>query len=78
MKKTVKGKVYDTEKMDVVKKTTVGYYGDPAGYEEVLFSAADGALFLYANGGADSKHSGESLTSMTKAKADAWKNSVAD
>ncbi len=73
MQKTVKGKVYDTEKMTVVKKVTVGEYGDPAGYEEILFAAEDGAHFLYANGGVDSKHNGESLTSMTKAKLEAWK-----
>ncbi len=77
MKKTVKGKVYDTEEMEVVKKVTVGNYGDPAGYEEILFVAADGAQFLYANGGEASKHAGESIASLTKAKADAWKKANA-
>ncbi len=77
MRKTVKGKVYDTENMEIVKKVTVGDYGDPAGYEEILFAAADGALFLYANGGEASPHKGESLTAMTKAKADAWKKAHA-
>lgn len=72
MQKTVKGKVYDTEVMQIVKKVTVGSYGDPDGYEEILFKAEDGTTFLYANGGASSKHSGESLATLTKAKADAW------
>ncbi len=73
MQKTVKGKVYDTEKMEIVKKVTHGEYGDPAGYEEILYVAGDGASFLYANGGETSPHHGESLTSLTKAKAEAWK-----
>ena len=72
MKKTVKGKAYDTDKMELVKKVTYKEYGDPAGYEEILFKAEDGALFLYANGGADSKYTKETLTALTKAKADAW------
>ncbi len=77
MKKTVKGKVYDTENMEIVKKVTCGEYGDPAGYEEILFAAADGALFLYGNGGEASAYKKESLTAMTKAKADAWKKANA-
>lgn len=73
MNKTVKGKVYNTEDMKVVAKNTVGEYGDPTGYEEVLFAAADGALFLYTNGGAESACKGkENLVAMTKAKADAF------
>lgn len=73
MQKTVKGKVYDTETMDIVKKVTHGEYGDPAGYEEILFSGSDGAMFLYGNGGESSAYKKESLSAMTKAKADAWK-----
>lgn len=74
MKKTVKGKVYDTENMNVVAKNTVGEYGDPTGYEEVLFAAEDGAMFLYTYGGTESACKGkENLVAMTKAKADAFK-----
>lgn len=77
MKKTVKGKVYDTETMEIVKKVTHGEYGDPAGYEEILFVGADGAQFLYAYGGENSQYKTETLTSLTKAKADAWKKANA-
>ena len=38
MKKTVKGKVYDTENMKAVMKKTCGYFGDEAGYEEQIWS----------------------------------------
>ncbi len=72
MQKTVKGRVYDTEAMEVVGKVNVGSYGDPTGYEEVLFVAKDGAQFLYTNGGSESKYTAENLTAMTKAKASAW------
>ena len=40
MKKTVKGKSYDTVEMSVVKKVTCGAFGDPAGYEETLYVAS--------------------------------------
>ena len=60
MKKTVKGKSYDTIEMSIVKKVTSGAYGDPAGYEETLYVAEDGTYFLYTNGGAESKYTAES------------------
>ena len=72
MKKTVKGKTYDTVEMTAVKKVTSGMYGDPAGYEETLYVAEDGVYFLYTNGGAESKYTSEKLTAMSKAKAAAW------
>ena len=51
MKKTVRGVVYDTENMTVVKKVSHGAFGDPAGYEETLYVAENGSYFLYTNGG---------------------------
>lgn len=77
MQKTVKKKVYDTECMSIVKKVTHGTYGDPAGYEEILFCAEDGTLFLYTHGGESSPHVGESIETFTKAKAEAWKKANA-
>ena len=77
MKKTVKGKSYDTIEMSIVKKVTSGAYGDPAGYEETLYVAEDGTYFLYTNGGAESKHTAEKLTQMSKAKVEAWKKANA-
>ena len=44
MKKTAKGKTYDTTEMTVVKKVTSGMFGDPTGYEETLYVAEDGTL----------------------------------
>ncbi len=72
MKKTVKGVVYDTEEMTVVKKVTHGAFGDPAGYEETLYVAENGSYFLYTFGGEASPYATEKLTSLSKVKAAAW------
>ena len=77
MKKTVRGKEYDTMEMSVVKKVVSGCFGDPAGYEETLLVAEDGTYFLYTNGGAESKYTAEKLTQMSKAKVEAWKKANA-
>ncbi len=72
MNKVICKVTYDTEKDNLVKKVTVGYYGDPAGYEEILFVTEKGNYYLYANGGAESIHNGESIKRMSKAAAEAW------
>ncbi len=72
MKKTLKGKVYDTEEMQVVKKVAHGAFGDPAGYEETLYVAENGSYFLYTFGGEQSLYPTEKLTSLSKVKAAAW------
>ena len=58
MKKIICGTEYDTEASSVVKKYTVGSFGDPEGFEETLYSTAEGKLFLYTNGGEDSDYPG--------------------
>ncbi len=72
MVKTICKVTYDTEKDNLVKKVIVGYYGDPAGYEEILFVTEKGNYYLYANGGENSIHVGESIKRMSKANAEAW------
>lgn len=72
MLKTWRKKDYDTEAMTVVAKVNHSYYGDPAGYEEVLFVAEDGLYFLYQYGGADSPYPTEKLTNIAKKKAKVW------
>ncbi|MBO5286034.1 MAG: hypothetical protein J6B16_03965 [Clostridia bacterium] len=69
MKKIICGKVYDTETSTVVKKDTYGYYGDPTGYEEVLFVNPEGFYFMYVNGGADSKYVKEDIVRVGKKRA---------
>lgn len=72
MKKVICKVEYDTAKSELIKKVTFGAYGDSDGYEESLYKTADGKLFLYVNGGADSKHAKEDIKRMSAAKADEW------
>lgn len=72
MEKIVKGVVYNTDAMAVVKKVTHGAFGDPAGYEETLYVAENGNYFLYTFGGEESPYAKEKLTALSKVKAAAW------
>ena len=72
MKKTVRGKTYDTAEMAIVKKIAHGNFGDPAGYEETLYVAENGTYFLYTNGGEASPYKEEAIKSFTKANAKKW------
>ena len=59
MQKTICKKVYDTETATLIKKVTVGFYGDPAGYEESLYQT-------------ESKYAKEDITRMSADRKDAW------
>ena len=72
MKKTIAGKIYDTETCEIVKKTTYGTFGDPKGYEETLCKAESGNFFLYQNGGEQSIHPTETITRISKSGAEKW------
>ncbi len=72
MKKTICKYEYDTEASTVVKKVTVGEFGDAAGYEETLYQTADGKYFVYTNGGAESPYTKEDIKRIAKDKAAAW------
>ncbi|MBE7101034.1 MAG: hypothetical protein E7364_05425 [Clostridiales bacterium] len=72
MQKVICKKTYDTETSTLIKKVTHGNYGDPAGYEEILFQTEGGLFFLYVNGGADSKYPKEDIIRMSKEKKTAF------
>lgn len=72
MKKIICKREYDTETASLVKKFTVGYIGDPAGYEETLYRTPGGLFFLYVNGGEDSPYKDENIKSISKVKAEEW------
>jgi hypothetical protein len=72
MKKTIGKVVYDTATATEIKKVTFGYYGDPAGYEEVLYQTPKGSYFIYGIGGAESKYPTETIKSLCKNKVQAW------
>ena len=72
MKKTICKVEYDTEVATVVKKCTYGYFGDAAGYEEILFQMPGGQYFVYGNGGENYPYPEEKITRIAKNKVDAW------
>ena len=74
MQKTICKVVYDTETATLVKKVTVGIFGDSTGYEESLYQTPKGNYFVYVNGGEDSPYTKEDIMRLSKEKAEAWLN----
>ncbi len=72
MKKVIRKREYDTQTATVVKKVTVSYFGDPAGYEEILFQTPDGLYFEYVRGGEQSPYPREDIQCIAKTKVKAW------
>ena len=72
MKKIICKKEYDTETATLIKKYTVGTFGDPTGYEDVLFQTPEGLYFLYVDGGEESIYPEENIVRMAKTKVNAW------
>lgn len=72
MNKTICKVNYDTETAVAVKKFTSGEFGDPKGYEEVLYQTENGSYFIYVNGGAESIYPNEDIRRIAKTKVDAW------
>ena len=72
MKKIICKKEYDSETATLIKKVTHGYYGDPAGYEEILFQTPGGLYFVYVRGGSESPYTEETITRLAANKVKAW------
>ena len=72
VKKIIGKKEYDTETATLIKKYTCGYFGDPAGYEEILFQTPGGLYFLYVQGGECSPYPQEDILRLAKAKVNEW------
>lgn len=50
-----------------------GYFGDPAGFEEVLYAGKDGRIYiLLGKGGPQSPYAENALKQLTKTEARAW------
>ena len=72
MKKIICKKEYDTETATLVKKFTSGTFGDPAGYEEILYQTPEGLYFVYGDGGEESPYATETITRIAKTKVNEW------
>lgn len=72
MKKVICKREYDTETAELIKKYTYGYFGDPAGYEEILYKTPSGLYFLYVDGGEASPYPTEDILRLAKTKVNEW------
>lgn len=72
MQKIICKKEYDTETATLVHKYTCGYFGDPAGYEEILFQTPGGLYFVYVRGGEASPYPNEDIQRLAKTKVNEW------
>lgn len=72
MKKIICKKEYDTENATLIKKNVVGFWGDPAGYEEILYQTPGGLYFLHVKGGEASPYPQEDILRLAKAKVEQW------
>ena len=72
MKKIIGKKEYETQTAALVKKFTYSFYGDPAGYEELLYQTPDGLYFVFVRGGETSPYPNEDILRVAKTKVDAW------
>ena len=72
MQKTICKRDYNTETAALIKKCTIGAFGDPAGYEETLYQTPEGLYFLYVCGGPESPYKEEDIQRLAKTKVQAW------
>ena len=72
MKKTIGRREYNTENATLLNRFTYGFWGDPAGYEELLYQTPDGLYFVYVRGGETSPYPNEDILRVAKAKVDGW------
>lgn len=72
MQKIIRKKVYDTDTATEIAKAVYGTFGDPAGYEEILYQAPEGHYFLFGRGGEESPYAEEKIVCVAKAKAADW------
>lgn len=72
MKKIICKIEYNTETATFIDKKSEGAFGDPKGYEEVLFKTPDDKYFLYVNGGEESPYKKEDIKRMSAPKAKEW------
>ncbi len=72
MQKTICKRLYDTDTANQIQKYTYGCWGDPTGYEEILYQTPEGLYFLYVNGGKESLHPYEDILRLAKTKVNDW------
>lgn len=72
MKKIICKVEYDTDTATMIRKKTVGFFGDPAGYEETLYQTEGGKYFLYNFGGPETPYTEETIRRLSAENAKKW------
>lgn len=76
MKKTIGDKTYDTDSAELMARKTSGWYGDPHGFEEMLFRKEQKEFFLFGQGGGESVYPEATLVPLSVDDARSWLNQV--
>lgn len=72
MKKVICNKEYDTNTAQLIHKYTYSHFGDPQGYEKILFQTPEGFYFVYVRGGENSPYPKENIMRLAKTKVSNW------
>jgi len=72
----MKKKTPNLENALEIRKVVMGYYGDPKGYEEILYRTRNNRYILLQRGGAESPYPEEKITQILKAEAEEWQASL--
>lgn len=64
-----KSHVYDTERSTKVGTRNVGCYGDPAGFQEILYKTKAGLFFVVGKGGETSPYPVEDIRPISAEEA---------
>ena len=76
MRKKIGRKIYDTDKSKKIGINVEGSFGNPAGFEEVLYRKGKGDLFLLVSGGVQSQYSEEDVIPLSLDDAIEWSHRV--
>lgn len=55
-----------------IRRVTKGYFGDPKGFEEILYRTKNNRYVLLQRGGHESPFQEEKITQILKVDAEAW------
>ena len=55
-----------------IRRVTKGYFGDPKGFEEILYRTKNNRYVLLQRGGHESPFQKEKITQILKVDAEAW------
>ena len=76
MRKRIGRKIYDTDKSKELGRNTQGDFGNPSGYEEVLYKKGELDYFLLVSGGELSQYPEEDIVQLSVDDTIEWSSRV--